>query len=284
TAAAIATVQGESSGRAVLGIGRGDSALAHLGLSPAPVVVFARYVDRVQRYLRGDSVGFDVEADGAGQVGSSDALGMAGGPGASRLEWLPAGLPKVPVDVYATGPRVIAVAARLADRVTFAIGSDATRVRWAAEVARAARIDAGLDPNGQPMGVFVPVVVHPDRAKARALAAGGVASFARFSVMHGSVMGPVDDAQRPALEAIHAAYDMTNHFAHGSSQSAAVTDEIIDSFGIAGPPSYCIERLAELAEVGVSRIVIQAGIAGPYSDEMRTSRRLLVDEVLPALR
>src|ERR1044071_915848 len=43
TAAAIATVQGESGGRAVLGIGRGDSALAHLGHAPAPVPVFERY-------------------------------------------------------------------------------------------------------------------------------------------------------------------------------------------------------------------------------------------------
>src|ERR1051325_10090329 len=40
TAAAIAGVQAESDGRAVLGIGRGDSALAHIGLAPAPVGLF----------------------------------------------------------------------------------------------------------------------------------------------------------------------------------------------------------------------------------------------------
>src|SRR5260221_10464299 len=38
-AAAIATVQFESGGRAVLGLGRGDSSLANLGLAPAPVSV-----------------------------------------------------------------------------------------------------------------------------------------------------------------------------------------------------------------------------------------------------
>ena len=42
TASAIASVHAASGGRAVLGIGRGDSALAHLGLAPAPVVVFER--------------------------------------------------------------------------------------------------------------------------------------------------------------------------------------------------------------------------------------------------
>src|SRR3569832_2928648 len=48
TASAIATVQAESGGRAVLGIGRGDSALAHLGLAPAPVAVFERYLAQLQ--------------------------------------------------------------------------------------------------------------------------------------------------------------------------------------------------------------------------------------------
>src|SRR3979409_1352882 len=43
-ACSIASVQSVSKGRAVLGIGRGDSALAHLGLAPAPVPVFARYL------------------------------------------------------------------------------------------------------------------------------------------------------------------------------------------------------------------------------------------------
>ena len=67
-ATAIATVQAESDGRAVLGIGRGDSALAHLGLAPAPVPTFERYLARLQGYLRGEDVPFEVELDGGGEV------------------------------------------------------------------------------------------------------------------------------------------------------------------------------------------------------------------------
>ncbi len=43
TASAIASVQEFSGGRAVLGIGRGDSALFQLGQEPAPVVVSPRF-------------------------------------------------------------------------------------------------------------------------------------------------------------------------------------------------------------------------------------------------
>src|SRR5213592_4751951 len=48
------TNQVASAGRFVLGIGRGDSALAHLGRAPAPVETFERYLAVLQAYLRGD--------------------------------------------------------------------------------------------------------------------------------------------------------------------------------------------------------------------------------------
>src|SRR6266850_2581077 len=63
TAAAIAAIHAESGGRAVLGIGRGDSSLAHLGYAPAPVPVFERALERIQGYLRGDEVPFDADAN-----------------------------------------------------------------------------------------------------------------------------------------------------------------------------------------------------------------------------
>src|SRR3954469_19884779 len=130
TASAIATVQAESDGRAVLGIGRGDSSLAHLGLAPAPVVMFERYVAMVQAYPRGEEVPLEDAASLANPsaVAPVDALGLAGTPTSSRMHWLRPDQPKVIVDVAATGPRVIAVGARQADRVTFAVGADPERV------------------------------------------------------------------------------------------------------------------------------------------------------------
>ncbi|HEX4245977.1 MAG TPA: LLM class flavin-dependent oxidoreductase [Acidimicrobiales bacterium] len=285
TATAIATVQAESGGRAVLGIGRGDSALAHIGLAPAPVAMFEGYVAKVQDYLRAEDVPFDAPAARSGEVRAADTLGMAGAPTASRLRWLPEGLAKVPVDVMATGPNVIAAAARVADRITFAVGADPRRLEWAMDAAATARSKAGLPPPDARPGIFLPVVVHEDRATARRLISGAVGSFARFSVMHGTVTGPVSDSQRHSLEAVHSAYDMNSHFRDGSPQAHALTEEVIDAFGIAGPASYCIDRLSEMAEMGVGRVVVAPGAAatGHTRDELRAARRRLVDEVLPAL-
>src|SRR3954447_15878627 len=59
TACSIASVQRISNGRAYLGIGRGDSALAHLGRGPARLGSFERYLRHLQLYLSGKSVSFD---------------------------------------------------------------------------------------------------------------------------------------------------------------------------------------------------------------------------------
>ena len=92
TASAALSLQVESDGRAVLGIGRGDSSVQRIGKTQDPVARFARYVASVQSYLRGDAV----DRDGF----------------ESRLEWLPhARVAKVPVEVAAeprTASRAIA--------------------------------------------------------------------------------------------------------------------------------------------------------------------------------
>src|SRR5947208_6597292 len=96
TASAALALQAESGGRALLGIGRGDSAVQRIGRREDRVASFERHLAALQAYLRGESV----DRDGF----------------ASRLEWIArAGAPKVPVVVAATGPRVIAAAARQAD-------------------------------------------------------------------------------------------------------------------------------------------------------------------------
>lgn len=279
-ATAIATVHAESGGRAVLGIGRGDSSLAHLGLAPASPDAFERYLERLQGYLRGEEVPFDVARDGAGLAPPAETLGMAGAPTSSRIGWIAGGsLPKVPVDVAATGPRVISIAARVADRITFAVGSDPARMAWAIETARGS--GAGAD---MPLGAYLPVVVHQDRERARELVGGGVASFARFSVMHGKVAGPVNEEDRAALAGVHDRYDMHRHFTHGSPQSQGLPVETVDRFAVAGPPAYCAERLGELVDLGLDKLVLLGGGIGMDRDAARESRRLLVQEVLPKLR
>jgi 5,10-methylenetetrahydromethanopterin reductase len=103
TAGAITTLQVVTNGRCVLGIGRGDSALAHLGLAPAPPPVFADYLCRLQRYLAGAEVPFDEERASV-TMRPIETLRLAEAPSSSRLAWITPAEMKVPVDVAAAGP------------------------------------------------------------------------------------------------------------------------------------------------------------------------------------
>ncbi|MBN9493998.1 LLM class flavin-dependent oxidoreductase [bacterium] len=275
TASAIASVQGESGGRAVLGIGRGDSALAHLGLAPAPLPVFERYLHDLHAYLAREEVPF---RDGA----TIDRLRLANQPTSSRIQWLRPGYPPVPIDVAATGPKVIAIAAREADQISFAVGADPKRLRWGIGVAREARERAGLDPGSIPFGAYVNVVVHEDVGVAVRMAEGGLSLFARFSAMHGRTNGPTTAEEQRVMTAIHDGYDMNRHSQAGSPQAALLTEEFAREFGIIGPASYCVERLNELIEIGLTRFVISGPAGG--SGEAAEAEQRFVHDVMPALR
>ncbi|MDA8043967.1 MAG: LLM class flavin-dependent oxidoreductase, partial [Actinomycetota bacterium] len=225
-AACAASVQMHSGGRFVLGIGRGDSALAHLGLAPAPVKQFDHYLERLQGFLDGAEVPFDLDSDAVSGLRSSSTLGMAGGPTGARLKWIQG--PKVPVDVAASGPKVITVAAHRADAVTFALGIDRDRLKWAVALARSERTVSPRAAQDLQMGTYVPMYVDNDRSVARQMISGAVGSYARFSVMHGSVAAPIEEGKRRALEKVHSAYDMNAHFTQGSPQAQELTDDLID--------------------------------------------------------
>ena len=274
TATAIATIQAESQGRAYLGIGRGDSALAHLGLAPHSVPKFERYLEQLQGYLRGDEVAFG-ESD-------VDALGLADTPEASQIRWIGGWYDKVPVDVAATGPRVIAAAARHADQVSLAVGADPERIKWGMNVARQAREDAGLNPDIS-FGAYIPTVVHDDPEVALSIGSAGLSLFARFSNMYGEIVGPVSDTQRDVLTKIHDSYDMHHHAQAGSAQSAQVTQEFASTFGVFGSADYAVQRLGELIELGVERFLIAGTTLDPNHPYSECSERL-VSEVIPQLR
>jgi 5,10-methylenetetrahydromethanopterin reductase len=269
TAACIATVQAESNGRAQLGIGRGDSALAHLGRAPASVAAFEQYLADLQAYLRGDTVAFPDD-------GNLENLRLAGAPVESSLHWIGAVQPKVPVAVASTGPKVIAIAAKHADRVTLAVGADPERVKWGAELARAGGAES--------IGAYVNVVAHDDPATAAQLGEGGLATFARFSVMHGTPSGPVSDNQREVLTDVIGAYDMTRHTQAGSPQAGKLTTEFAERFGVFGPSDHCVTKLKELVAIGLDHVVIVGTSLGADREEASAANRRFVEEVLPALR
>ena len=185
----------------------------------------------------------------------------------------------------ASGPRVIGLAAVVADRITFAVGADVERLAWAIEVARTARRDAGLDPDGLGLGAYVNVAVHPDRAVARQLVAGGLSTLARFNVMHGTPVGPYDEQSAAMLTELHSA--LRHEPPHAGGLGAGGHHHAPTS-PTATPCSARVDevraRLLELAGLGLDKFVLMGvGRAPGLDDESKLAYDSLVREVMPAL-
>ena len=272
TASAFATLQAVSGGRAYLGLGRGDSALAHIGYTPCPVPEFEKYLSDLTTYLRGEEVPFTDDSN-------IHELELGDHPETGRIAWVD-GIPPVPIGIAATGPRVIGIAATRADRVDFMLGASAERLRWGMDIARQAREVEGL--GNVAASAYINMVVHDDGEQAWRLAAGAITSQARFSAMHGKINGPVSKKAEETLSGIHNSYNMKQH---GQHDPGLITSEFAHEFGIYGPPGYCVDRLNELAELGIDRFILAGGpeLAHPEPFVVDLARRF-TDEVLPKFK
>lgn len=274
----------DGSGRVTVGIGRGDSALAHLGRAPASVKVLERYLIALRGYLQGSGVEFD-DLDFHESVAPDVAtLGLTDTPSNSRLLWRRDTDPIVPVEVTASGPRVIAAAARSSDRVLLVIGADLRRLEWGIETAKQARVDAGLDPDSLSIGAYIQVVPHPDVDAARTMAEGSLTTLARFSVMHGKVNGPVTPEQSAVFERLYANYNMKQHTRSGSEQAGVLTPQFIDDYAAVGPVDACVDKLRQIAELGIDKVVVSGPSTGSDREQAAMSKQLMADEVIPELK
>ncbi len=251
TASAALGLQVASGGRAVLGIGRGDSSMAKIGKRPASPKHFELYLERLRGYLDGTPVLRE------------------GHP--SRIEWMEGlDVSPVPIEVAATGPKVIDIAARRADRICFAVGADPDRLTGCIDRARRSAMEAGRDPQTLRLGAYLNCVIHPDREVAREAIRGGLSVFAHFSGFQGMEIESLPEGARAAAQHLRENYDMDHHGAAAGAHAQALESDFIHRFGIAGSADEALERFQEIAATGIDFVRIVPGsrdmpaeVAGP---------------------
>ncbi len=257
TASAAATLHAETAGRAVLGLGRGDSAVAQIGRRTVTAAELEVALQALQSYLRGE----EADVDGT----------------RNAIRWVAdQRLPKVPVWVAATGPRTIASAARYADGVDFSVGAEPERLRWAIEVAR------GASSGELSFGAYVNVAVDSDIDAARELVRGSVSIFARFAT-EAPVQGAMSESSRKTIAQLRSGYELARH---GDAQAPAAREldsDFIDRFALVGPAAKVAERVIEINSLGVDRVIVVPGSLDADPAAVHASNRRFAHEVLPLL-
>ncbi|MEO7386457.1 MAG: LLM class flavin-dependent oxidoreductase [Gammaproteobacteria bacterium] len=270
TAGAFATLQKESGGRARCGIGRGDSSAAHIGRRNATTAELRTYMEQVRAYLRGEVVT-------RGETGS-------------RMRWLqPGELPEVPLDLACTGPATIRMAADLADRVSFAVGSAPERIEWALTTLRDRLKETGRDRATLSVGAYVTLVCDPDEQRAINLARMISGMVAHFAGMKDSPVDHLPPRLKSLAISMKSGYDMARHAQNEGAHLQMVNDEFVDWFSICGPPAKCIDRLQHLIGLGLDHVYLLGGspVPSPHGarqEAMVAQTRLFAEKVMPRLR
>jgi len=255
TANAIAAIAELSDGRALLGLGAGDSAVYGLGAQPSRLAEVEAGLRFFAAVLRGDAGVWD---------GRSYELGRP--------------LPPVPVYLAVSRPRMCRLAGRLADGAIVMGPAQpdvlARQLGWIEEgIAEAGRDRADV------RVLFVATLsARDDRAAAlddvRSWAAAQARLLADAHELPASLVPFTDEIARAKAD-----YDYTEHLSTRARHQTTVSDGLVRTLAVAGTVEECVERLRALMRTGIDDLIF------PLLGGGRLERLgLLTDSIVPALQ
>lgn len=261
TASAIASIDELSGGRAILGIGSGDSAIRNLGEKAARLADLREYIVTLRSLLRGESV---------------DWRGKR-----IHTSWVSR---PVPIYVSAEGPKTLELAGELADGVCMHTGTTPEIVSDSLSHLRRGAEKADRDPDSIDVWAMLKTAVADSREEAVSEIRMGLAGSAHHVFRFGLEGKYVPEhLHGPVLELV-SRYDTRVHEVWNGqnadlSDDLGLTEFLADRFALVGTPSECIERLSGLRDAGLRQVILPA--LGPDPAGML---RRLGEEVFPAVR
>jgi len=256
TASAMTSVDDLSRGRAVLGIGSGDSAIFTLGAPPATLAGLADSIATLRRLTRGEVV----LRDGRAWQVHRAARG-------------------VPIYLAAEGPRTLELAGRVADGIIVGLGLTPEVIELSlAAVERGARA-AGRTLADLDIWWFAKTNVADSRDEAvgpikMALAASANHAF-RFTLDEKGVPAALHDS----IRGLQREYNAHQHELAGAANAGltdrwGLTEFLVDRFAIAGTPRDCVAQLRRAMDAGARQFVVTSFVPDPRAFVRRWAREV----------
>ena len=245
TASAFSTLAELSGGRATLGISVGDSALKSMNLDVARMATLAETVALCRKLLRGEAVSC----------------------GEGKMAQLPRVAPSVPIYVAATGPKMLALAGKIADGVILMNGVAPELICEAVRIVREGKRAA--DREQESVRIAVWAACHPSR------------DAVKFNVARAilrNIPGPVDDLTRKVAAQVKEAYDYRQHGDARADFARLIPDEIVARYAFFGDPSAIARQIASLAPCDVDEVVLAIPTAPKIA-----SRSAVMRDLAPAV-
>jgi probable F420-dependent oxidoreductase len=235
TASLFATLNDMYGNRTVCGIGRGDSSRRVIGQQPMSLATLSE----AMRVIKDLAEGREVTHHGV----------------AIRIPWVRDG--KLEIWMAAYGPKALRLVGEQADGFILQT-ADPDIARWTIGAVRAAAVAAGRPADAVTMCVAAPAYVGTDLAHQRdqlrwfgGMVGNHVADLVRRYGSAGELPTALTDYIR-AREG----YDYAHHGRAGNPDTAFVPDEIVERFCVLGNVEEHLDKLQELADLGVDQFNI----------------------------
>ena len=269
-----ATLQELSGGRIVLGLGKGDSAVRRLGERPAKLKELAESAIAMQDLASGQEIEYRPETPGQEEWHEQGADQLS-----VQLTWAPK--QRMPLYIAGYGPKILQWSGEVADGIFVQIAEPST-IEWAIDHLRVGAEKAGRDVREIEIVCCTPSVVRDDIGEACELARAFPALVSNHVL---DMLRFYDRSELPAnlvrcLEG-KGTYDYRHHNESTSEAASVISDELVDSFCVVGPPAHCASKLRQLSEIGVTQLCIY--FFGVDEEEMLSTIQTYSDEIIPAV-
>lgn len=246
-------------GRAVIGIGRGDSSRRVLGRKPMTIET----MKECSLFLRAMAEGGKVQFEG-------------------KEQWLGWANPdyKLPIWIAGYGPNVLRSAGTYADGIILQI-ADVDLCAWFIEQVHEGARSVGRNPAEIKIQAAAPVWISDDKAECRrhvkwfpAMVGNHIADIVEKVVAKG---GKVPESLTKVIEG-RKGYDYRQHADKDSHHLDWITDAVVDRFTIVGTVKDHVEKLKALKAVGVHQFNIYL-----MSDDEERILDTYVKEIMPEI-
>jgi 5,10-methylenetetrahydromethanopterin reductase len=239
TCRAILTIDEISHGRAILGIGAGDTSIKSIGVLPASVSKMKEVIELIRKLSAGESI-------------SIEGKDFAGKPRHYDVKLTGIG-PRKPIPIYlaANGPKMLRLAGQVADGFVASVGATKELIQWALE-----NVKEGAEESGRDFKSIVKVFqagcsVSSDGAKAKDEAKTHVARRP-IAALPRELTGFTDEDVSRAKDA----YYFVEHMLPDAKHSRPIPDEWVDKFAVAGTPQEVAEHLKVFERAGADEVFI----------------------------
>lgn len=219
-----------SDGRAVLGIGPGDSAVFPLGLKVATTSELRTAVE-------------DIRALGAGQEVNI---------GERPVRLLTAKDP-FPIFIAASQPRMLRLAGATADGVILMGGADPRLTQWQLDHIAAGATEAGRTMDDVFVDLWFGISISEDLEQARLDVRSWVTSQARWFAKWKELPSSLQPHKEEFTHANNS-YAFSAHLSRHAEHSRGVSDSLVDLIAVCGPLERCVEKIEPLLNLKVDRL------------------------------